>query len=90
MAFIGTVSAPPLVYEAHRGGEALMMASILVFWAYGRGVSFRSGINVSATVRSGFGARRERFFAMFFLDYLLNRYDPALAYNVRKGADGIG
>ena len=27
---------------------------------------------------------------MFFLDYLLNRYDPALASNVRKGADGIG
>ena len=42
-SFAGTVSAPPLVYEAHRVGEALMiLASILVFWAYGRGVSFRS------------------------------------------------
>ena len=41
--FIGTAVAPPMVYEAHRAGEALMvLGSILVFWAYGRGVSFRS------------------------------------------------
>jgi hypothetical protein len=30
------------------------------------------------------------FVAMFFLDFLLNRYNPALASNVRKSADGIG
>jgi hypothetical protein len=30
------------------------------------------------------------FLTMFFLDYLLNRYNPALAGNVRKAADGIG
>ncbi|MDH4186553.1 MAG: hypothetical protein OEV08_06125, partial [Nitrospira sp.] len=42
-SFIGTVAAPPFVYEAHRGGEALMvLSSILVFWAYGQGVSFRT------------------------------------------------
>jgi hypothetical protein len=27
---------------------------------------------------------------MFFIDYLLNRYNPTLAYSVRKAADGIG
>ncbi len=42
-SFIGTVQAPPLVYEAHRGGEGLLvLSSILVMWAYGQGVSFRT------------------------------------------------
>ena len=27
---------------------------------------------------------------MLFLDYLLNRYDPGMANNIRKAADGIG
>lgn len=27
---------------------------------------------------------------MLFLDYLLHRYDPAMASNIRKAADGIG
>ena len=42
----------PLVYEANRPGEALMvLASILVFWAYGRGVSFRTRNRAAATAR---------------------------------------
>ena len=41
--WMGVIAAPPFVYEANRLGEALMvLASILVFWAYGRGVSFRT------------------------------------------------
>jgi hypothetical protein len=91
-SFAGTVAAPPMVYEAHRGGEALMvLASILVFWAYGRGVSFRSRNQRQRRRAIWFwGTAVTIFTAMFFLDYLLNRYDPALASNVRKGADGIG
>jgi hypothetical protein len=91
-SFAGTVAAPPMVYESHRGGEALMvLASILVFWAYGRGVSFRSRNQRQRRRAFWFwGAAGAIFTAMFFLDYLLNRYDPALANNVRKGADGIG
>jgi hypothetical protein len=91
-SFAGTVAAPPMVYEAHRAGEALMvLASILVFWAYGRGVSFRSRNQRQRHRAIWFwGTAAAIFVAMFFLDYLLNRYDPALASNVRKGADGIG
>ena len=41
--WMGVIAPPPFVYEANRLGEALMvLASILVFWAYGRGVSFRA------------------------------------------------
>ncbi|BCA54339.1 conserved membrane protein of unknown function [Nitrospira sp. KM1] len=91
-SFSGSVAAPPLVYEAHRGGEALMvLASILVFWAYGRGVSFRSRNQRQRTRAIWFwGSAGVIFSALFFLDFLLNRYDPALATNIRKGADGIG
>jgi hypothetical protein len=36
--WMGVVAPPPFVYEANRLGEALMvLASMLVFWAYGRG-----------------------------------------------------
>jgi len=88
----GTMAAPPMVYEAHRAGEALMvLASILVFWAYGQGVSFRSRNQRQRHRALWFwGTAGVIFVSMFFLDYLLNRYDPALASNVRKGADGIG
>jgi hypothetical protein len=91
-SFTGTVAAPPMVYESHRGGEALMvLASILVFWAYGRGVSFRSRNQRQRHRAIWFwGTAGVIFVTMFFLDYLLTRYDPVLANNVRKGADGIG
>ncbi len=88
----GTVAAPPLVYEAHRAGEALMvLASILVFWAYGRGVSFRSR-NQRQRHRAMwfYGTAGVIFLVMLFLDYILKRYDPVMAEHVKKGADGIG
>lgn len=91
-SFAGTVAAPPMVYESHRAGEALMvLASILVFWAYGRGVSFRSRNQRQRHRAIWFwGTATVIFVVMFFLDYLLNQYNPALANNVRKAADGIG
>ncbi|MBA5867672.1 MAG: hypothetical protein GDA67_13350 [Nitrospira sp. CR1.3] len=91
-SFIGTVAAPPFVYEFHRGGEALMvLASVLVYWAYGRGLSFRSRNQRQRRRAIWFwGTSGSIFIGMLFLDYLLNRYDPLLANNIRKGADGIG
>jgi hypothetical protein len=91
-SFIGTVAAPPFVYEAHRGGEALMvLSSILVFWAYGRGVSFRTRNQRQRRRAIWFWATAGSIFTlMLFLDYLLNRYDPGMAGNIRKAADGIG
>jgi len=89
---VGTVAAPPLVYEAHRAGEALMvLASILVFWAYGRGVSFRSRNQVQRHRAMWFyGTAAVIFVALLFLDYILKHYDPVMAEHVKKGADGIG
>ena len=91
-SFIGTVAAPPLVYEAHRGGEGLLvLSSILVMWAYGQGVSFRTRNQRQRRRAIWFWATSVSVFtAMLFLDYLLHRYDPAMASNIRKAADGIG
>jgi hypothetical protein len=91
-SFSGTVVAPPMVYESHRAGEAFMvLASILVFWAYGRGVSFRSRNQRQRHRAMWFWSTAAAIFlSMFFLDYLLNQYNPALATNIRKAADGIG
>lgn len=91
-SFLGTVAAPPFVYEFHRGGEALMvLASILVYWAYGRGLSFRSRNQRQRRRALWFwGSAAAIFLAMLFLDYLLKRFDPVMAEHVKKGADGIG
>src|SRR5262245_34930684 len=91
-SFVGTVAAPPLVYEAHRGGEALLvLSSILVMWAYGRGLSFRTRNQRQRRRAIWFWATSLSVFTvMLFLDYLLKRYDPGMAENIRKAADGIG
>ena len=91
-SFAGTVVAPPMVYESHRAGEAFMvLASMLVFWAYGRGVSFRSRNQRQRHRAIWFWSTAAAIFvSMFFLDYLLSHYNPGVANNVRKAADGIG
>jgi hypothetical protein len=91
-SFIGTVQAPPLVYEAHRGGEGLLvLSSILVMWAYGQGVSFRTRNQRQRRRAIWFWATSVSVFTvMLFLDYLLHRYDAGMASNIRKAADGIG
>ena len=91
-SFLGTVAAPPMVYEAHRVGEALMvLSSILVFWAYGQGVSVRTRNQRQRRRAIWFWTTGVSVFVlMLFLDYLLDQYDSALAANVRSGARGIG
>lgn len=91
-SFLGTVAAPPFVYEFHRGGEAFMvLASLLVYWAYGRGLSFRSHNQRQRRRAMWFwGSAGSVFLVMLFIDYILKRYDPVMAEHVKKGADGIG
>ncbi|HET8580681.1 MAG TPA: hypothetical protein VFL31_06760 [Nitrospiraceae bacterium] len=88
---LGLVAAPPLVHEINRAGEAMMvLASILVLWAYG-GVSLvtknkrqRRRVMVFALVWGGI------FVALLFLDYVAALYDQSLAENIRKAGQGIG
>lgn len=91
---MGTIAAPPLVYESHRMGEALMvLASFVVFVAYGKSKS------LSLRTRN----RRQRNRAMWFwsttgviftalivADYLLELYNPAFASAFRQASQGIG
>jgi hypothetical protein len=88
----GTLAAPPLVYEFHRAGEAFMvLASILVFVAYGRGVSLRSKNRRQRNRAIWFWATTGALFAtLFFTDYLLDMYNPTLASAVRQASQGIG
>ncbi len=89
--WMGVIAAPPLVYEANRLGEALMvLASILVFWAYGRGVSFRTRNRPQRRRALWFGTVSGIvFFALLFMDYFLGLYNPVLAHSIRKAGEGI-
>ncbi|UVT16735.1 MAG: hypothetical protein H8K04_04055 [Nitrospira sp.] len=90
----GTLAAPPLVYESHRAGEALMvLASYLVFVAYGS--------SKSLSLRTTNRRQRNRaiwfwsttgiiFTALIVADYLLDLYSPAFASAFRQASQGIG
>ena len=88
----GTLTAPPLVYEFHRIGEALMvLASFLVFMAYGRGLSLRTRNRRQRSRAVWFWSTAVAIFTtLIFTDYLLGLYDPALASAVRQASQGIG
>lgn len=91
---MGTIAAPPLVYESHRVGEALMvLASFFVFVAYGQ--------SKSLSLRTRNRRQRNRaiwfwsttgviFAALIVADYLLDLYDPAFASAFRQASQGIG
>ena len=89
--WMGVIAAPPLVYEANRLGEALMvLASILVFWAYDRGVSFRTRNRQQRRRAVWFGTVSGMvFFGLLFMDYFLGLYNPVLAHSIRKAGEGI-
>jgi hypothetical protein len=88
----GTLAAPPLVYESHRAGEALMVvASIFVFVAYGHGLSLRTKNRRQRTRAIAFWATTGVLFTtLLFTDYWLDSYDPALASAIRQASQGIG
>jgi hypothetical protein len=88
---LGLAVAPPLVHEVNRAGEALMvLASILVFWAYGGTPLWthnkRQRRRAAWFLVAGVGA----FVALLFMDYVLGLYDQVLAESVRKAGEGIG
>jgi hypothetical protein len=88
----GTVAAPPLVYESHRAGEALMVvASIFVLVAYGHGLSLWTKNRRQRTRAIAFWATTGVIFTtLLFTDYWLDSYDPALASAIRQASQGIG
>jgi hypothetical protein len=93
-SLMGTIAAPPLVYESHRAGEALMvLASFFVFVAYGK--------SKSLSLRTKNRRQRNRaiwfwsttgiiFSALLVADYALDLYNPTLASTVRQASQGIG
>jgi hypothetical protein len=89
--FFQWLTAPPLVHEMNRFGEAMMvLASILVFWAYG-GIAFRTTNKRQrrrVIIFAVTGA--SLFLGLLFLDFFLGLYDKALAESVRKAGEGIG
>ncbi|MDP9132840.1 MAG: hypothetical protein M3M98_06880 [Nitrospirota bacterium] len=89
--WMGVIAPPPFVYEAHRVGEALMvLASMLVFWAYGRGISFRTRNRQQRRRAIWFGAVSGLvFLALLFMDYFLGLYNPVMAHSIRKAGEGI-
>jgi hypothetical protein len=75
----------------NRFGEAMMvLASMLVFWAYG-GFSFRTTNKRQQRRAIAFaGASGAAFLLLLFVDSLAGWYDPALAESLRKAGEGIG
>jgi len=80
-----------LVHELNRFGEAMMvLASILVFWAYG-GIAVRTTNKRQRRRVIIFAATgASLFLGLLFLDFFLGLYDKALAESVRKAGEGIG
>ena len=85
------VDAPPLVHEVSRAGEAFMvLASILVFWAYGHTSFFTKNKSQRRWALTLLVSGGLTFFALLFMDFFLTMYDEALAREVRKAGEGIG
>ncbi len=91
---MGTIAAPPLVYESHRMGEALMvLASFFVFVVYGKSksLSLRTKNRQQRTRAIWFWSTASVIFSgLIVADYLLDLYNPALASAVRQASQGIG
>jgi hypothetical protein len=88
---LGILTPPPLVHEVNRAGEAFMvLASILVFWAYGGGVSLRTkNRRLRRRAMWFWGVTGAVFAALLFMDYALSLYTPAVAEHVRRAGEGI-
>lgn len=88
---MGIVAAPPLVHEINRAGEALMvLASILVFWAYGSTPVWTKNKRQRHRMIAFAVGGGAVFLGLLFLDYVLTWYDSRLAESVRKAGEGIG
>lgn len=88
---LGIVTAPPLVHEVSRGGEALMvLASILVFWSYGSTSLFTKNKTQRKWALTLLVSGGITFFALLYIDFFLSLYSPALAESARKAGQGLG
>jgi hypothetical protein len=88
---LGVQSAPPLVHEVNRAGEAFMvLASILTFWAYAGTPVWSTNRRQQRRIMIFGSMAATAFMALLFLDYFLGLYDPAVATSVRKAGEGIG
>ncbi len=88
---LGMFAAPPWVHEVNRAGEALMvLASILVFWAYGGAGFFTRNKRHRRRVLTFVAVGGSAFLGLLFVDYFLTLYNQALAVSVRKAGQGIG
>ncbi len=88
---LGLVAVPPLVHEINRAGEAmLVVASIVVFWAYGGTPLWTKNRRQRRRAATFALVGGSTFVALLFLDYFLALYDRALAESVRKAGEGIG
>lgn len=84
-------AVPPLAHEVNRAGEALMvLASILVFFAYGGTLLWTNNKQQRRRATLFALVAASAFFALLSLDYFLDLYDKALAESVRKAGEGIG
>lgn len=89
-AMFGWGAAPPLVHEANRLGEAMMvLASVLVFWAYGGVLWTKNRRQRRRVLQFGF-VSGVVFATLLFLDYFAALYDEALAADIRQAGQGIG
>jgi hypothetical protein len=88
---LGLVVSPPFVHEANRAGEAFMvLASLLVFWAYAATPIWSHNRRQQRRILFFGGTAAAAFLGLLFLDYFLGMYSPALASSVRKAGEGIG
>lgn len=88
---MGLLSAPPLVHEVNRVGEAMMvLASILVFWAYGSTPIWTKNRRQRRRAITLVVSGGVVFLSLLFLDYFLSLYNPETAEEVRKAGEGIG
>jgi len=90
----GALTEPPLVYASHRIGEALMLlASVLVFVAYGKSksLSLRTTNRRQRTRAIWFWATTGLTFSLLLVaDYLLELYSPTASSAFRQASQGIG
>ena len=85
------VDAPPLVHEVSRLGEALLvLASLLVFWAYGYTSFFTKNKSQRRWALTLLISGGLTFLVLLFMDFFLMLYDESLALEVRKAGEGIG
>jgi len=88
---LGIVTAPPLVHEVSRGGEAFMvLASILVFWSYGSTSLFTKNKTQRKWALTLLISGGITFFVLLYIDFFLSLYNPVLAEDARKAGQGLG